>query len=385
MRLLEGGFRWRCGLWPRVYVMMMCLVLATTAQLWAGGPRWVTGPPFFRGAGNPVVWYTNHPLYFTDPGDLSSTVNHAAADAIVAAAASVWNVPSASLVLSQGGTLDEHVSGANTYVGQTGVVFPADVQSGNYQAVQIAVIYDSDGSITDLLLGDGGSDPSGCQQNGVTESVDSIVSAGFIEHAVLVLNGRCTGPAPEQQLQLQYQLMRAFGRVLGLGWSQTNDNVFTGSPQPTANQALHWPVMHPIDIICGPYTYQCMPQPFTLRPDDVSALGLLYTIPQGRATAGKMDTLLNASEVIGQLQFPTGQGMQGVNVLARRWEQYTNISSAEDWFTTSSVSGALFRQSNGNPVSGPDTSVEGTQGTATDPSVEGYYTCSGRRCFPATG
>jgi hypothetical protein len=202
-----------------------------------------------------VVWYTNQPLYFTDPGDLSSSVNHAAADALVAAAASVWNVPTASLVLSRGGALDEHVSGANTFLGSSGIIFPADVQSINYVAKQIAVIYDSDGSVTDLLLGNGASDPTGCLQNGVTESVDSIVPAGQIEHAILVLNGRCTGPAPEQQMQLQYQLMRAFGRVLGLGWSQTNDNVFTGSPQATFNQAMHWPVMHPIDIICGPYTY----------------------------------------------------------------------------------------------------------------------------------
>ena len=155
----------------------------------------------------------------------------------------------------------------------SGLIFPADVQSSNYAAMQIAVIYDSDGSVTDLLLGNGASDPTSCLQNGVTESVDSIVPAGYIEHAVLVLNGRCTGAAPEQQMQLQYQLMRAFGRVLGLGWSQTNDNVFTGSPQPTYNQAMHWPVMHPIDILCGPYTYQCMPQPFTLRPDDLACAG----------------------------------------------------------------------------------------------------------------
>ena len=54
----------------------------------------------------PVVWYTNTPLYFTDPGDLSATVNHAAADALVAAAASgVECADVASLVLAQGGTL----------------------------------------------------------------------------------------------------------------------------------------------------------------------------------------------------------------------------------------------------------------------------------------
>jgi len=350
---------------------MLCWLTAAV-QLWAGGPRWVTGPPFFNTAGHPVVWYTNQPLYFTDPGDLSADVNHVAADALVASAASVWNVPTASLVLSQGGALDEHVSGANTFLGPSGLIFPADIQSSNYLVKQIAVVYDSDGSITDLLLGNGASDPTNCLQDGVTESVDSIVPAGFIQHAILVLNGRCTGTVPEQQMQLQYQLMRAFGRVLGLGWSQTNDNVFTGSPQATYNQAMHWPVMHPIDIICGPYTYQCMPQPFTLRADDLSALGQLYYINQGQAPPGKTDTLLNASQMDGLLSFPTGQGMQGVNVLGRRWAQYTDISEAEDWYTTSSVSGALFRQSNGNPVTGLDTSLAGSEGNG-NTFYEGYY------------
>jgi hypothetical protein len=121
----------------------------------------VTGPPYFTTSGVPVVWYTNQLLYFTDPGDLSSNVNHAAADALVAAAAAVWNVPTASLVLSHGGALDEHVSGADAFLGANGPIFPADVESSNYLAKQIAVIYDSDGSVTDLLLGNGASDPFG--------------------------------------------------------------------------------------------------------------------------------------------------------------------------------------------------------------------------------
>jgi IPT/TIG domain len=319
-----------------------------------------------------VLWYPSHPLYFTDPGDLSSSVNHAAADALVAAAASVWNVPTASLVLSRGGALDEHVSGANTFLGPSGLIFPADVQSTNYLLKQIAVIYDSDGSVTDLLLGNGASDPTSCLQNAVTESVDSISPSAIIQHAILVLNGRCTGPAPAQQMQLQYQLMRAFGRILGLGWSQTNDNVFTGSPQATFNQAMHWPVMHPIDIICGPYTYQCMPQPFTLRPDDISALAQLYFIPQGQAPPGKTDTLLNASQFWGRLFFSSGQGMQGVNVIGRRWSQFTDPSQAENWDTVSAVSGTYYRQSNGNPVTGPDLTMEGSQGAANN-YYEGFF------------
>jgi hypothetical protein len=345
---------------------------AGTATLWAGNPRWVTGFPYFTNENVPVVWYTNQPVYFTDPGDLSSSVNHAAADAIVAAAAGVWNVPIASLVLSQGGALDEHVSGANAFASESGVIFPADVQSSNYLAKQIAVIYDTDGSVTDLLLGNGASDPSGCRQNAVTESVDSIVPAGFIQHAVLVLNGRCTGPDPAMQTQMQYQLMRAFGRVLGLGWSQTNDNVFTGSPAPTFNQALNWPIMHPIDIVCGPYTFQCLPQPFTLRPDDLSTLASLYFIAQGQAPPGKTDSLYEANLLYGQLQFPTGQGMQGVNTVGRRWAQSTDTSGEEGWYTVSSVTGSRFKRLHGNPVTGTDTSETGSMGSI-ETFYEGFY------------
>lgn len=330
----------------------------------------MTGPPYFSTSGIPVVWYTNQLHYFTDPGDLSSYVNHAAADAIVAAAANVWNVPTSSLVLGDGGALEEHVSGANVYPGPNGPVFPADVQSSNYQAVQIAVIYDSDGSVTDMLLGSGASDPSGCRQNAVTESVDSIIPAGYIQHALLILNGRCTGPAPEQQIQMQYQLVRAFGRVLGLGWSQVNDDVFTGSPQPTYQEALNWPIMHPIDIICGPYTYQCLPRPFTLRPDDLSALGMLYFIAQGHALPGKTDTLYLAHQISGTVVFPTGQGMQGVNVAIRRWHQAR--AASESWQTVSAVSGELFKGAAANPVTSASASAADSSGSL-NLGYEGFY------------
>src|ERR1017187_3781072 len=73
---------------------------------WASGPRWVTGPPYFTGpGGNAVVWYTTQPLYFTDPGHLSASVTHAAADALVDAAAAVWNVPTAAMAMAYGGGL----------------------------------------------------------------------------------------------------------------------------------------------------------------------------------------------------------------------------------------------------------------------------------------
>ena len=337
----------------------------------ASGPRWVTGPPYFTGQpGIAVVWYTETPMYFTDPGDLSASVNHAAADAIVAAAAGVWNVPTANITIGYGGPLNEHVSGANSYLSANGPVFPADVQSSNYAAIQIAVIYDSDGSVTDMLLGGGASSPAECPQNGVTESVDSIVPAGFIQHALLVLNGRCTGPAPEQQLQMQYQLERAFGRVLGLGWSQTNDNVFTRVPAPTYVQAQHWPIMHPIDIVCGLYSYQCLPQPFTLRDDDVAGISSLYLIGLSNTLGWtgfwptlpyKQQSYDDAAHVYGYVTFPTGQGMDGVNVVLQR--QVTNWLIPEAFEDVSSVTGSLFQQNAGNPVTGATSGMAASMGT----------------------
>ncbi len=359
------------GLWQAAGWALAAYMVFWSGCAFAAGPRWVTGPPYFTTSGVPVAWYTESPSYFTDPGDLSTSVDHAAADALVAAAAGVWNVPTASLVLKQGGQLAEHVSSQDVYLGANGFVLPADVTSANYAAIQIAVVYDTDGSVTDLLLGQGASEPANCRANGVTESVDAITPAGTIQHALLILNGRCTGPAAEQQLQLQYQLMRAFGRVLGLGWSQLNDNVFTGVPQATVDDIRKWPIMHPIDIVCGPYTYQCLPDPFTLRPDDVASISTLYFMPKGTAPAGKVDTLENASQIDGVVNFVDGQGMQGMNLVVRR--HFPGSTFSDEGPVVSAVSGRLFRSSNGNPVTGPSAATVPQSMGSDNLSLEGDF------------
>jgi hypothetical protein len=339
----------------------------------AGGPRFVTGPPFFTGAaGQAIGWKQPQLLYYTDPGALSATVDHAAADAIVAAAAGVWNLPVASITVAQGGTLAEHVSSRNVYLDSAGLVFPADVMSANAVAIPVAVVYDSEGSVTDLLLGSGASDPSGCRQNGVTETVDSFDPAGYILHAVVVVNGRCTAAAAEAQLELQYQLMRAFGRVLGLAWSQTNDNVFTGTPTPTLDQAMNWPIMHPLDILCGPYAYQCFPSPFVLRPDDVAAMVTVYPIGQNAAVAaGKQSSLTSAQTVVGHVWFPTGEGMAGVNVLVRR--EANDADQFEAWYESSAVTGAIFRRDDMSPFVNADASALGSMGSGDRNQAGSYF------------
>ena len=178
-----------------------------------------------------------------------------------------------------------------------------------------------------MLLGSGASDPSGCRQNAVTESVDSIVPAGYIQHALLILNGRCTGPAPEQQLQMQYQLMRAFGRILGLGWSQVNDNVFTGSSAADllsgaelADHASDRHYLRPVHL--------SMPAA-TVHPAAGRSLGAGTALFHSAESQLRRVRRIPCCERIrsqGALLFPTGQGMQGVNVVVRRWHQFTGCA-----------------------------------------------------------
>ena len=164
--------------------------------------------------------------------------------------------------------------------------------------------------------------------------------------------------------------MRAFGRVLGLAWSQANDNVFTHSSVPTHDQAMNWPIMHPIDILCGAYTYQCFPEPFILRPDDLASLALLYPIARGQAPAGKQDTLANASSLDGYVLFPNGQGMEGVNVTVRRHKMFTDY--VEPWDAASAVSGYEFRGQNSTVVT-PQNGTPAESFGRTDASLEGYW------------
>ncbi|HEY9138886.1 MAG TPA: hypothetical protein VIM67_11485, partial [Terriglobus sp.] len=342
----------------RVAVLLMLL---WSVALHAGNPRFVASTQWTN-AGKPMAWYRNDVQYFVDAGSMSSAVNHTAAVALVNAAAAVWNLSGLPLTLTNGGSLAEDVNADNVYLGSNGLVWPQDVASANYAAKQIAVVLDADGSVTDALLGAGATDPSNCRTNAVTESVDMFVQPGKIAHAVIVVNGRCSGSAAEQQLQLQYQLMRVFGRVLGLGWSQVNDNVFTGSPAPTYLQQMHWPIMHPIDIICGPYTYQCLPQPFTLREDDVATMWMLY------ADATSSYTSAGAMNVSGSLAFPGGIPMGGVNVTVRRYQMWSAYG-ADPYQAVSSVSGYNLSQNRGNPVTGAPGDTLGISGSTAAATV----------------
>ncbi len=360
-------------------VLPVALVFLMTTVAWAGGPRWVAGSTYFNAGlkGKPIAWKNGQVNYYTDLGDLSATVNQSQANAMIATAASIWSsVPTAGVSIQGSGSLAEDVNGTNVVLTSTTFTMPADIDETATQK-PLAIVYDLDGKVTDTLLGAGASNPNACLGNGVTLFVDSIATDATIAHALMIVNGRCATPA--KMSLLQYLMIRAFGRVLGLDWSQANEGVFNGSMAWSDAALAGWPLMHPIERMCDSTGMACMQNQNTLRWDDMAALSRLYPVTTAnRATyPGKKITAASTVAIQGTLRFRWGQGMQGVNVVARPLLPGTDQPDLR--YPVAAVSGALFTGNAGNPVSG----FNDAQGNllnnfgSDDPTLEGWYDLSG--------
>ena len=337
------------------------LVFCTCAPhaLLAGGPRWVAGVSYFSPAvlGQPVVWQTGQVQYFVDRGSLGS-VSNATATAMVDAAAALWSaVPTAAVTLTDAGNLAEDVNGANVVsssgTGGNALSFSAPSDVTPYATgTPIAVVFDSDGSVINALEGQGASTPTDCEQNGLLVWVDNMNNNATLAHGVIVLNGLCA-TSPNLLAMMSYQLQRAFGQLLGLDFSQVNDQALSMASNAT-NAALAWPVMQPINHECGTTGGNCIPNPGSLRMDDIAALNRLYPVTSGNLAAfpGKVLTASNTVSIQGTIAFPNGlggQGMQGVNVVARPLDSNGNPLYQ---YTVTFVSGTYFAGNHGNPVTG---------------------------------
>jgi hypothetical protein len=352
-------------------------LLFATQIAHAGGPRWVAGSSYFNSSvkGQPIVWADGQVTYFTDLGDLSAQVSQAQADAMVATAAAVWsNVSTAAVSIQLGGSLAEDVNGTNVVSSATGISMPADIQP-TATGTPVAVVYDEDGSVIDAIYGAGASSPLTCQNNGVIVSVDNLAVTGNIAHALVLVNGLCA-TTTDQVANLQYQLIRGFGRVLGLDWSQTNEEMFdTG--QFTTDSLAGWPIMHPIERLCNGGSGQCFSNPTELRTDDIAALNRLYPVTTANIGGfpGKTITASATISVQGTIEFPSGQGMQGVNVVLQ-----PIVNGEPDLsYTARTVSGAYFQGNVGNPITGIDDASGNPLNRfgSDDLSLEGFFDLSG--------
>lgn len=346
----------------------------------AGGPAIVAGSTYFDPAqqGHPVLWSGGTIRFFTDRGSLAATVSNSQANAMVAAAAAAWNsIPTAAVSISSAGSLAEDVSGQNVVASASGVILPADIESTAI-ATPVAVIYDADGAVIDAFYGPDASDPDDCIDTGAIAILDNLAPDGTIVHASILLNGRCTGTALQLQ-QLQFQTMRAFGRVLGLDWSQANDAVLFAPGAPSLQELQGWPAMRPIDLYCNQLSIQCVPNALQLRPDDVAAVSRLYPVTPANMSrfAAKLLTTAATVSIHGSVYFRRGQGMQGVNLVARPIDPGSGQPQAQ--YATAAVTGNLFSGNHGNPVSGPDdtTGHAFSDFGSDDPLLQGSYDLSG--------
>ncbi len=315
----------------------------------AGGPKYIAGTAYFNAAvvGQPVHWAGGRLKYYVDQGPLSSTVTNAQATAMVDAAAALWSaIPTAGVTLSDAGSLNEDVNGSDIQVNSSGqITAPSDIapSATNYP---IAVVYDQDGSVIDGLFGAGTSQPDACQNNAVYVWLDNINADATAAHGVILLNGLCATNADMMEM-MNFELERAFGRILGLDYSQVNPDALTGDE---TGGTLGWPVMQPMSGACGATGGACIPNPAVLRYD-IAALNRLYPITASNLASfpGKELTAANTISIQGTVSFLTGYGMQGVNVVARPLDANGNPLYQ---YTVTAVTGALFSGNHGNPVTG---------------------------------
>jgi hypothetical protein len=358
-----------------IFAVLLALLLAPVAG-WAGGPKYIAGTSYFDSAvvGTPVHWSGGVVNYYVDRGDLSGTLDHATATAMVDAAAALWSaVATAGVTLTDQGALNENVTGANVQVNSAGYFSsPSDI-TPSATSYPLAIIYDYDGAVIDAVYGSDASAPGSCQNNSVYVWLDNINTDATIAHAVMILNGRCTATAGQRQM-MSYELERAFGRVLGLDYSQVNPtaltNVVVGGTQG-------WPIMQPMSGVCGNSGGTCIPNPSELRYDDIAALNRIYPITASNLAnfSGKELTAANTVSITGTVSFATGYGMQGVNVVARPLDSSGNPLYK---YTATAVSGRLFNGNHGSAVTGWDDASGAllTKWGSEDASLQGYFDLS---------
>jgi hypothetical protein len=272
------------------------------------------------------------------------------------------------------GPLNEDVNGSNIQVNSSGqITAPADVTPAatNYP---LGVIYDSDGSVINAIFGATTSQPDTCQNNGVYVWMDNLNTDATIAHGIIILNGLCATNANLLEM-MSYELERAFGRILGLDYSQVNPGALTNGE---TNGTLGWPVMQPLSGVCGASGGACIPDPAVLRYDDIAALNRIYPITAQNLSSfpGKQLTAANTISIQGTVSFRSGYGMQGVNVVARPLD--TNGNPLYQ-YTVSFVSGAYFNGNHGNPVTGWDDANGNplTMWGSSDASLQGFFDLSG--------
>jgi len=304
-------------------VMLLTSALRLERPTQAGTPQAVTP------SGKEVAWRAGTPVtYHVDQGALGSLSN-AQAVALVDELFSLWqNVPTASLSTQRAGVLPVDVTAAN---------FASYRQNTNSDAYH-PIIFDTDGTITDAVLGTGASNfVAGFAGPGWTVGG---AADGEIVDASAILNAKYLSAGFGSLTEFKATILHELGHFLGLGHSQVNlGTAFDREVLFNNNYTL--PIMFPLSL---------GDRPVELTWDDKAQVTRLYP----GATANTTGTIK------GRVYLADGTTpFQGANIIARRVDDPLIVA-------VSSVSGFLYR----------GTGPNANRGTL-DPAYQGYFEITG--------
>jgi hypothetical protein len=296
-------------------------------------------------------WDTSAPIpYRTDLGGLG-TLNKAAADQLTDDMFLVWeNVPTATISFTNAGNLAQDVTGANFFALDSNL--NSDINTSN------AIIYDTDGSVTDEVFGTGASDDVLGFAGPLAIASDGINN--FYTLARAVLNGKFIDgqPSPEVALaKFQEAFIHEFGHFSGLDHSQINVEALIPA-QRTADNLAGLPTMFP--FLLG----SAAPR-LTLSPDDIATISELYPTAGFQSSTGRIQ---------GRIFFSDGATpVQALNVIARQVDDALTPEDESRRIAVSSVSGFLFTASAGNSVVAGSADSFGSR----DQTLIGFYDMPG--------
>jgi hypothetical protein len=270
------------------------------------GPARAGGPAFLTSDGQPYRWDNSQPVrYALDAGPLGPR-SHEAAVRLVQQAFGVWeNVPAARLQFGYAGQLSQDITARNM------MSFLNSLRGDS----PCPVIFDSDGAITQMLLG------RGAEVLGFASPWIAARGRPMLAVSYVVLNGAID---PDQSdAAVLDTAVHELGHLANLDHSQINaDQRFDGDPTNDSTA----PVM---SYFRGPNTDA------SLSRDDIAWFTWLYPNPDNPGGTGTLR---------GRVLLPDGAtGARGINVIARRIgdPRVTAVSALSGGFFRDNGSGVL--------------------------------------------